>query len=91
MKKNIVVTTPHGDWVISVEEKDYDVAIAVIRRNVDVWESEVKALENTSYHVFNEISKTLEKYDIKAECAEVSSIVKINGKSRSSGCCYAIA
>ena len=86
MKKNIVVTTPHGDWVISVEEKDYDVPIAV-----DVLESEVKALENTSYHVFNEISKTLEKYDIKAECAEVSSIVKINGKSRSSGCCYAIA
>lgn len=81
-KKNILLDTPHGEIVISVEEKDYEVALALLHRESRVWKAEAAALKNTSYHVFNELGELMKKHEIKADFYEISSKVMVEGERR---------
>lgn len=82
-KKNILLTTPHGDMVISVNNKDYEVVCALLYRESHIWETESKALKGSSYHIFNELGQLLKKHDIEADYYEISSIVTVRGVRRS--------
>lgn len=81
-KKNILLDTPHGEIMISVKEEDYEVALALLRRESCVWKAEAAAFKDTSYHIFNNLGELMKKHEIKADFYEISSTVMVEGERR---------